>query len=191
MQSWSTSDIGVGLSRSYSRSKVHAMSKKITNCLLWLCLAVHPLFSIANETSGVSAYPEKQTDQQGIHRVMKTQFDRPGSPLGIPVVSIESDYAIAGWTQDGRGGRALLKKENGKWSIHLCGGEGLKQLSTLTLAGVDKTLGSRLLDKVSSAERKLPADQIRKFSMFDGVIKVDGLGHAAHSRSRSHGELSK
>ena len=74
MQSWSTSGIGVGLSRSYSRSKVHAMSKNITNCLLWLCLAVHPLFSIANETSGTSAHPEKQTDQQEIYKRDRASF---------------------------------------------------------------------------------------------------------------------
>nr|WP_245278027.1 copper uptake system-associated protein [Rhizobium leguminosarum] len=37
-------------------------------------------------------------------------FERPDKPLDIAPVVIQADWAIVGWRQDGRGGRALLKK---------------------------------------------------------------------------------
>ena len=73
------------------------------------------------------------TDAQAIEHNMKKLFDKPDAPLAVAPVTIEGDYAIAGWIQSGKGGRALLKKEKGQWSIQVCGGDGLKKSSALML----------------------------------------------------------
>ena len=55
-------------------------------------------------------------DDQAVQIVLKRQFDKPGAPLKVAPVSIEGGYAVAGWLQEQRGGRALLKKEKNEWS---------------------------------------------------------------------------
>ena len=65
--------------------------------------------------------------------------------------------------------------------IHLCGGDGLKAASYLAQTGMPTTIANRLAGRIAAAEKKLPADQVAKFAMFDGVVKVDGAGHGAHA----------
>jgi hypothetical protein len=126
------------------------------------------------------------TDETAITHVMKSQFDRPEAALTVMPVSIESDFAVAGWIQGSTGGRALLKKASGKWSIHLCAGEALTQVSTLEMAGIDSAAAKRLAQKVSIAERRLPAEHARKLSLFEGVLKIDGGAH--HGHRQPHGQ---
>ncbi|MFZ4502273.1 MAG: copper uptake system-associated protein [Burkholderiaceae bacterium] len=163
------------------------MSLKAAVFSLWLCVVVIYSNAFAHQDNRhQSDRAGAMTDQQGVQRVMKAQFDRPESPLSIPAVSIESGYALASWTQDGRGGRALLKKTGGNWSIHLCGGDGLKKSSTLVMAGMDKSSAAKLIEKLTVSERSLPVEQVKQFSMFEGVIKIDDPRHSAHSTSPSH-----
>lgn len=128
-------------------------------------------------------------DAQAIERSMKKLFDKPDAPLAVAPMSIEGDYAVAGWIQSGKGGRALLKKEKGQWSIQVCGGDGLKQASALVQTGMSSATADRLVKKVQSAEAKLSADQLEKLSMFEGVMKVE-QGHngayGAHGAHASH-----
>jgi lipopolysaccharide export system protein LptA len=44
----------------------------------------------------------------------------------------------------------------------------------------------RLAKKVQLAEAKLSADQLKKLSMFEGVVKVDQGQHGAHGSHASH-----
>ncbi len=163
------------------------MSLKATVSSLWLCAVVNTGAAFAHDDARhQSGHGVSMTDQQSVQRVMKAQFDRPESPLSIPAVSIESGYALASWTQDGRGGRALLKKTGGNWSIHLCGGDGLKKSATLVMAGMDKSSAAKLIEKLTVSERSLPVEQVKQFSMFEGVIKIDDPRHSAHSTSPSH-----
>jgi periplasmic copper chaperone A len=125
-------------------------------------------------------------DAQAIEHSMKKLFDKPDAPLVVAPVSIEGDYAVAGWIQSGKGGRALLKKEKGQWSIHVCGGDGLTQASALVQTGMSSTTADRLAKKVQAAESKLSADQLKKLAMFDGVVKVDQTQHGAHGAHGAH-----
>lgn len=99
--------------------------------------------------------------------------------------------AVAGWIQNDRGGRALLKKENGKWSIQVCGGDGLKEVSSLTMAGMDKTSANRLAQKVAMAEKQMTSDQVKKLAMFEGVVKVGAGAHDPHTTHHGHAAHSK
>ena len=165
------------------------MGLKTTGFALYLCVAIAQSNAFAQyDKRHQSGHEERMTDQQRIQHVMRGQFDRPASPLSIPVVTVESEYAIASWVQDGKGGRALLKKSGGNWSIHLCGGDGLRNPSTLVMAGLEKSTAARLLEKLATAERNLPVAQVKQFSMFQGVVKIDDPRHGGHSSSTRHDE---
>jgi hypothetical protein len=97
-------------------------------------------------------------------------------------VSIEGDYAVAGWIQSGKGGRALLKKEKGQWSIQVCGGDGLTKAAALTMTGMSNAAAARLAQKVASAEKKVSASDLQRFSMFEGIVKVESASHHQHSK---------
>ena len=143
-------------------------------------LAIATCAGLILAASPSSAHPTATTDAQGVERAMKAQFDKPGAPLTVAPVSVEGKYAVAGWIQDGRGGRALLRKDHGKWSIQVCGGDGLKTASSLAMTGMDHSSASKLAHKVEAAEKKLPTDQVRKLSMFVGIVEVEGGGHTPH-----------
>jgi hypothetical protein len=131
------------------------------------------------------------TEDKAIAHVLKKQFEKPDAPLQVSPVSVEGDYAVAGWIQHDRGGRALLKKEKAQWTIQLCGGDGLMQASALTMTGMSHAAAGRLASKVAAAEKKLTTEQRRKFSLFDGIIKVEGGAHAAHPPVHGAGAHSK
>ena len=124
------------------------------------------------------------TDAQSIEHVMKALFEKPDAPLKVSPISIEGDYAVAGWIQDQRGGRALLKREKNKWSIQVCGGDGLTQANTLAMTGMSSASAKRLAAKISTAEKNIPTEQVKKFALFEGMVKVDGGKHDPHA---SHG----
>ena len=108
-------------------------------------------------------------DAQTITHVMKRQFDRPEAPLTVHPVTILGDAAVAGWAQDGKGGRALLRKEKAGWSIHVCAGKGLTQSDVLV-----------------KAEANLTAQQRALFDSFEGMLNVGGPGAPAHGAHGSH-----
>jgi hypothetical protein len=155
----------------------------------WVVLTTIPTW--AHESHAKSTQPVKMTDEQSIEHAMKALFDKPEAPLKVAPVSVEGAYAVAGWIQYDRGGRALLKKENGKKSIQVCGGDGLKQASSLTMTGMDQASASRLAQKIAAAEKQMPSDQVKKFALFEGVVKVDGGAHDPHTVNHGHASHSK
>jgi hypothetical protein len=160
---------------------------------LWLALSLHP--SWAHEAAEKSIHATAMTDEQNIQHTMKSLFDKPDAPLKVAPVSVEGGYSVAGWIQGNRGGRALLKKEKGEWSILVCGGDDLKKASSLSMAGMTPKSARKLAQIASAAENNLPADELKKFSMLEGAIRTDGSphgphpekqGHAGHSSPRNH-----
>jgi len=145
----------------------------------------------AHETPAKASHTVKMTDEQSIERAMKALFDKPDAPLKVAPVSVEGVYAVAGWIQSDRGGRALLKKESGKWSIQVCGGDGLKYASSLTMTGMDQASANKLAQKIAAAEKKMPSEQVKKFALFEGIVKVDGGDHDPHTANHGHATHSK
>ena len=120
------------------------------------------------------------TNAQQITHVMKRQFDRPDAPLSVMPVVIVGDAAVAGWSQQGKGGRALLRKEKAGWAIHICAGKGLMQADVLEMSGLPKAQAVEMTLAVAKAEAGLAPAQRALFDSFDGVLKVGGEGAAAH-----------
>ncbi len=156
---------------------------KLNQIILITALFSSPVF--AHEPHAHSA-AHTMTDAQAIEHNMKKLFDKPDAPLAVAPVTIEGDYAMAGWIQSGKGGRALLKKEKGQWSIQVCGGDGLKKASALSQTGMPIATAERLVAKVQTAEAKLSADQLKKLSMFDGIVKVEPAAHGAYGTNAAH-----
>lgn len=142
--------------------------------LAWL---VGATVAAAHEPHAPAHKATPASDTQAIEQAMKKLFDKPEVPLKVAPISVEGKWAVAGWTQDQRGGRAVLKKDDGRWSIQVCGGDGLRSATALEQLGIDSAAAERLARKVKAAEAALPAAQVRMFSLFEGTVRVDA-GHA-------------
>ena len=121
-----------------------------------------------------------ETDQAQIHHVMMAAFDKPAEPLKVAPVVVQGDYAVADWVQAGRGGRAVMHKEGGHWTIVVCGGDGLKDAAALALTGMSTASAAALAKALAAAEAKLDPAVLQQFAMFDGVVKA-GANHGAHA----------
>jgi hypothetical protein len=161
------------------------MPRSVLQYLPIASLAASLLFIAAGPATAHEKPTTHRTSAQAIEHVMKAQFDKPQAPLTVVPVTVEGDYAIAGWIQKDRGGRALLKAEGGKWTIRVCAGDGLLRVSTLEMAGVSGPIAKRLAEKVAAAEKRLPVDQVKKFSLFEGVLKIEA--GSQHGNGHSHG----
>ena len=118
--------------------------------------------------------------QEGpVRHAMMSVFDKPTDPLKVDPVVVSGDYAVAGWVQSGKGGRAVLQKTHGQWNIMVCGGDGLKDARALEQTGMSTATAAALAKAMNTAESKVSADTRKKFAMFDGVVKVNA-GHGNH-----------
>lgn len=118
---------------------------------------------------------------------LKAMFETEGHPLSVQPVVVAGDWAIAGWTQDGRGGRALLKRKGEGWSIHLCSGDSLREADVLTKIGIPASDAEHLAHQLANAEKPLPAETLALFASFEGTVMVEGAeGEASHQHG--HGD---
>jgi hypothetical protein len=137
-------------------------------------------------TSMVTTAIAHGTDQEQIQHVLKATFDKPDNPLKVAPVVVQGDYAVAGWIQGDKGGRALLQKTKGEWQISVCAGDGLIQAKVLETTGMPATNAKALANAVVSAESKLTAHQRHLFGSFEGMMKVES-GQANHGQPGAHG----
>lgn len=149
-----------------------------------LVLAI--VFSLSMSLSAIDKAWAHEAAHHIIH-VMKAQFDTPENPLSVDPVSIEGDYAVAGWSQGGKGGRALLKLVDGQWTIHLCSGAGLKQAHMLHEAGMDMAAAEKLAALVAASEAKLDPALLAQFDGFEGTVMIGAAGHTGHGAHKNHG----
>ena len=59
------------------------------------------------------------------------------------------------------------------WEAIDARGGGLKQAAVLSQAGLTQASADRLARAVEQAESKLPAEQVKKFSLFGAMVPVD------------------
>ena len=131
-------------------------------------------------------------NEHQITMVLKTQFEKPEAPLRVEPINIEGDFAIAGWSQGGRGGRAFLQKDKNQWFISICGGSGLTQADVLQSIGMSNAAATKLASAVVASEGKLGADKRKLFDGFQGMMKIDPAeGHGNHVQHGQHAEPMK
>ena len=123
-----------------------------------------------------------------ITKLLMDMFNQPNNPLKINPIVVENNYAIAGWSQGDKGGRALLTNTNNKWTIQLCAGDALKDAKFLKESGVDEKIISTILKKLSVAEAKLDANTLKRFSEFKDIVYINaGHSHQVHGHGKGHG----
>jgi hypothetical protein len=113
-----------------------------------------------------------QDDEINITQAMLKQWDKPESRLNVAPIVVAKDYAIVGWTQGKKGGRALLHKHHGNWQVLLCGGDALIKTEQLTKAGLDAKTANALIKGFKKQAQQLSLLEIEKMSLFEGVVNV-------------------
>ena len=126
---------------------------------------------------------------QAIPATLKTMFEREGKPLLVDPVVVQGDWAIAGWQQDGRGGRALLEKGSQGWRLNLLSGNDIKDTASLEKAGLSNGDAAQLSVSLGAEEKRMDAKSIALFGTFEGSIviaasEVDARngGHEGHAK---------
>ena len=112
-----------------------------------------------------------------IEAMLKAMFDTPDAPLTVAPVSVHGTVALAGWAQDGRGGRAFLRQDDKGWFIELCSGASLMLPATLQSLGMSAADAKALLSQAKAAEATLPPETIALLDSFDGTLIVGRDGH--------------
>ena len=144
-----------------------------------------PWFACA-QTSHGPAQPGTQhaasagVDADDIRMVMKKQFDRPDAPLSVEPITVHGSTAVAGWVQENRGGRALLRKTHGRWTISACAGDGLTQADVLHMAGLQPAAAQALARAVQRAESSLSKEKLALFASFEGMVQIDPHAQGDH-----------
>ncbi|MDI1302564.1 MAG: copper uptake system-associated protein [bacterium] len=105
-------------------------------------------------------------DAQEIRHLIARRYDKPGKTVQTEPVVIVGGHAVADWVQGTRGGRALLAKSNGQWTLRLCSGAGLKTVDGLAGTGVPKPAAVALAKKLEEAEAGLPHALRARFDLF-------------------------
>ena len=117
-----------------------------------------------------SAIALADSAERSIRELLMDAFDKPGAPLVVDPVVVANDHAIADWVQDGQGGRALLRRRDGKWSLILCSGDGLKSAAALQQAGVPAYEAADLAERLQTAESTISSDRRAMLSTFEGTV---------------------
>ncbi|MBG0810988.1 copper uptake system-associated protein [Methylosinus sp. H3A] len=125
--------------------------------------------------AGVAAAGSAE-DETAVKHLLMQSFDRPDAPLAVDPIVLDGDIAIADWAQGEQGGRALLRRKDGKWEISLCAGDALKQSAALEKLGLARPRAQALAASLAAAERRLSPALLERMSRFDGVVAVDSAG---------------
>lgn len=113
-------------------------------------------------------------DSAAVVDLLKKTFETPDKPLGVAPVVVADGWALAGWVQGDMGGRALLKKGDMGWVLHMCAGDGIKDAAALEKIGLSAMTAKTLADGLAVAEAKLDPALVAKFSLFEGMMVMDG-----------------
>ncbi len=114
------------------------------------------------------------SDQDMIADVLKATWDKPDAPLLIGPMAVQGDHAVSGWVQGDMGGRALMRRQGGRWIVWLCSGDALREASVLERTGVAAGEASRLAAALAVVEAGVPDEALAKFSRFEGEVFVAG-----------------
>lgn len=129
------------------------------------------------------------TDTEQIEALLKAQFDRPDAPLTVAPVTVQGNVAVAGWSQDGTGGRAFLRRDDHGWFVELCSGESLVLPATFQSMGLSRAEAQRLAAAVNGAEAGAGGGLIERLNAFQGTVVIgrDGMGHHGHEGATPDG----
>ncbi|MEY3885632.1 MAG: hypothetical protein RIS87_1407 [Pseudomonadota bacterium] len=112
------------------------------------------------------AVAEEPISHLEIKTLISATYDKPNIKVETFPIAVVDDYALADWVQGQRGGRALLQRVKGKWTIMACGADGLKNLQTLTEAGIPAATANNIITELTAVEKTVDAHRLHLFSLF-------------------------
>lgn len=118
--------------------------------------------------------PAANADTAAIETLMRATWDRPDAPLDVGPVAVSGDHAVADWTQDEMGGRALLTKHEGQWRVVLCAGDSIRTAEGLEGVGVPDNTARALATQLANQERQTTPTRLAAISRFEGIMRMDG-----------------
>lgn len=121
--------------------------------------------------SGCTEYD--RTDISAIEALMRATWDRPDAPLTVGPIAVDSDFAIADWTQGHMGGRALLTKRDGTWRVILCAGDGIRNETGLVSVGIPGRTATALARELAELERDAEPERLAAMARFAGIVRMD------------------
>ena len=116
-----------------------------------------------------SASSESET---AIAAVVKQRLEKPGVELMVDPIAADGAFAVAGWTQGEKGGRALLQKGGKGWLLVLCGGESLRSMQGLTRLGVPQHQAMEITKELAREEKRVSAERLAKMASFTGEVRM-------------------
>lgn len=139
----------------------------------------------AAHADGPMSMPEGD-DAAQIEALLKAQFDNPEAPLTVAPIVVQGSVAVAGWSQDGKGGRAFLRRDDHGWFVEVCSGASLVQPATFVAMGLSQAEAETLAAAVNGAEASAGAELIARLNAFEGTVTIgrsgmEGHGHAGHT----------
>lgn len=143
---------------------------------MWRAGATLIMLALANGGIAHAAPPD---DAALVRQVIAASYDRPDLKVETAPVSILDDYAVAGWVQGPRGGRALLRKRHGQWHVVACAGDAFTRAAALRQAGMPAAAAAELARRVAEAERTTHPERLRRFALFGNAV-VPVAADASH-----------
>lgn len=136
------------------------------------------ILGIAATSISPTTQADENTSHQQIQAIISSTYDKPDHKVETSPIAVIDDFAVADWIQGERGGRALLRRSNGKWVIMACGADGLKEVKTLTEAGIPDKTAKDLVSNLTTAEQSVSPDRLKQFGLFG--TKDDPAAHEHH-----------
>lgn len=154
------------------------MIKKIGTQSSMAALAV--LLAITT-CSGVFAQNSDHPAQ--IRSLIAKTYDKPDHKVETAPIVVANDYALADWIQGEKGGRALLRRNNGQWEIIACGGDGFKDIKFLKDAGIPTDTATHLVAQLNTAEQSVSPERVKRFGLF-GTSNDPRLADHHHTHTK-------
>lgn len=92
-------------------------------------------------------------DRTAIINLLQATYGGAASEVTVEPVVVRMQYGIADWTHTDRGGRVLVRKQRGGWTIIAAGGDELRDPEFLAKAGVPEPAAKALVNMLIAAER--------------------------------------
>lgn len=103
-----------------------------------------------------------------------TVLSQPDLAVVVGPAVVQGNFAVVDWTRGAfSGGRTLLRREHGDWTLILCGGAPLRQRPTLEKAGVPDGTAGLLATKLLREESRIGA-RLDQINAWRGV-RTDGV----------------
>jgi hypothetical protein len=122
--------------------------------LICLLVAIYPHFVFGGEDIG------------DVKNVISATFDKSNSKVITHIVVVQDNYAIADWSQLDKAGRALLVRKEKRWEISACGGAAIKQIDSLTKAGIPLKVSKKIIEELNIKEKSLGSKKLEAIDSF-------------------------